>query len=308
MKILVTGGAGFIGSHVVDLLLNIGHKVVLIDNLSTGRIENVNNKAKLYKLDISNPEINLVFKKEKFDAVFHLAASTNVRKSIENPFNDIKTNILGSINLFEVCRKNNVKKIIFSSTGGALYGDAGVIPTPETYLCNPISPYGVDKLTVEKYLFYYHKVHDFSAVILRYSNVYGPRQDKKNEGGVVTVFLKNMLAHKPVNISGKGSQTRDFVYVRDVARANILSLKKIKKKSFNVYNISTKKEISIKNLFKKISKKTNLNLKPVYTKRINGEVDRSSLDNSLAKKELLWDTSYDIDMGVDEMVKYLKAL
>ena len=240
MKILVTGGAGFIGSHVVDELIQKGHKVVVIDDFSSGKKENLNRKAKFYKLDICDPKIAKVFKKEKFDAVFHLAAQISAAHSMTHPLFDAKVNVLGTINLIENAFKYGVKKFIYTSSGGVLYGNAKKLPTPENSSLNPICPYGVSKLTAENYLRYYHKNFNLDFIGLRYGNVYGPRQDGKGEAGVVAIFIENFLAKKPCIVYGDGNQTRDYVYVKDVAKANVMFLKsdsknwKIENRFFNI--------------------------------------------------------------------------
>jgi len=231
MKILVTGGAGFIGSHLVDRLIKEGHKVVIIDNLSTGKKENLNPRAKFYQLDICSPKISEVFKKEKPKAVFHLAAQIDLRKSVNDPVFDANINILGSLNLIQNFLQNlkfkiQNSKFIFSSTGGAMYGNADIIPTPENYSARPISPYGIAKLSIEYYLYYYQKVFGLNFISLRYGNVYGPRQDSKGEAGVVAIFCDKILTGATSIINGNGRQTRDYVYVDDVVEANILAFKK----------------------------------------------------------------------------------
>ena len=305
MKVLITGGVGFIGSHLVDRLIKEGYKIIVIDNLSTGKKENLNKKAKFYKIDICSPKISEIFKKEKPNIVFHLAAQIDVRKSVENPLESAKINILGSLNLIEnfvklhfskishnfasnnvrissrfnpsshnFASNNNVRtgsrlnmsshrfaKFIFASTGGAIYGDAKVIPTPENYHQFPISPYGIEKLIVEKYLNYYFQVFRLPYVALRLANVYGPRQNSKGEAGVVAIFCDKMLRNEQLIINGDGKQTRDFVYVDDVVDAFILAMKKNK---IGVYNIGVGKETNIKTIFRKLKQLTGSNCKEVY--------------------------------------------
>lgn len=313
MKILVTGGAGFIGSHIVDRLVKEGHKVVIIDNLSTGKKENLNPKAKFYKLDIQSPRVAEVFKKEKPEIVFHLAAQIDVRKSVENPLEDAKTNILGSLNIIQNFINVNSRKLapsshkfvkfIFASTGGAIYGDADIVPTPETYPEFPLSPYGICKLSVEKYLNYYWKVFGLPYVALRYANVYGPRQNSKGEAGVIAIFLDKMLSGEKPVINGNGRQTRDFVFVKDVVEANILAMKKNK---VGVYNIGTSKETDINTIFRKLKTLTGLNVKETHAPAKPGEQKRSCLDWAKAKKELSFEPKYNLDDGLKETVEWFK--
>lgn len=302
-KVLVTGGAGFIGSHVVEQLKASGYGVVVVDDLSTGKRINLSGDVKFYELDILDKKLNRVFENENINAVCHLAASTNVPKSIENPIKDAKTNILGMLNLLENCKEFGVKKFIFSSTGGALYGNTDILPTPEDHPTQPISPYGVDKLTGEKYLYYYNKVHNLPVVILRYSNVYGPKQERKGEGGVVAIFIKQLLAGKQPTINGKGEQTRDFVYVEDVARANLLALEESREKLY-IYNISTGKDTSINSLYTVLAEKLGATTTPSYGPLIGGEVIRSCLDNEMALKELRWRPEYSLSDGLNKTIEY----
>ena len=223
--IIVTGGAGFIGSHLTDKLIEKGERVVVIDNLSTGSRENLNPKAVFYKANIEDAEISNIFEKENPSAVFHFAAQINLRSSIDDPIRDAKTNILGSLNVLENCSKYGVKKVVFSSTGGAMYG-AAKIPTAETALANPSSPYGIAKLSVEYYLQYYLKSLKLPFVVLRFANVYGPRQNHKGEAGVVAIFCNAMINGKQPIIFGSGKQTRDFVYVGDAVESAVLAYKK----------------------------------------------------------------------------------
>ncbi len=310
MKILVTGGAGFIGSNLVDRLIKENHKVAVVDNLSTGRKENLNPKAKFYNLDIQSQKISEVFKKEKPDVVFHLAAQIDVRKSVDDPIKDAKTNILGSLNIIQNfisvnSRQNSrkFKKFIFASTGGAIYGDADIVPTPETYPEFPLSPYGICKLTVEKYLNYYWKIFGLPYVALRYANVYGPCQNSKGEAGVIAIFCDKMLSDNQPIINGNGRQTRDFVYVDDVVEANILAMKS---KKIGVYNIGTAKETDINTIFRQLKKLTDSQCKEVHSPAKPGEQKRSCLDFSKARKELGWQPSVNLDRGLKTTVEYFK--
>jgi UDP-glucose 4-epimerase len=303
MKILVSGGAGFIGSYLVDRLIKDGHQVVVIDNLFTGKKENLNKKAKFYKVDIQSPKISQIFKKEKPEIVFHLAAQVDLRKSVENPIESAKVNILGSLNILENCKKFKIKKIIFSSTGGAIYGEAKIIPTPEDYPANPLSPYGIEKLTIEKYLDYYWKIFKIPYISLRLANVYGPRQNSKGEAGVIAIFCDKMLCEKQPIIYGLGCQTRDFVFVDDVAEANILAMKS---KKIGIFNIGTGKETDINTVFEKIKKLIGVKCKKIHAPAQLGEQKRSCLDYQKAKKELGWQPKYSLENGLRETINYFK--
>ena len=303
MKFLVTGGAGFIGSHLVDKLIKEGHKVVVIDNLSIGRKENLNPKAKFYKIDICSYRISQIFKKEKPEVVFHYAAQIDVRKSVKDPVEDAKINILGTLNILENCKKYNIRKVIFASTGGAIYGDADIVPTPETYPELPLSPYGIAKLTIEKHLSYYYKVFGLPYVSLRLANVYGPRQNSKGEAGVVAIFCDKMLSKKQPIINGDGKQTRDFVFVDDVVEANISALKKDK---VGIFNIGTARETDVNTLFKKLRELTDSKCAKIHGPTLPGEQKRSCLDYSEAKRELGWQPKYSLDKGLKKTVEWFR--
>ncbi len=245
MKCLVTGGAGFIGSHLVDALLKQGHKVVVVDNLSTGVKKNLNQSAIFYKADILGSKVGAIFKREKPEIVFHLAAHIEARESVKNPIFDAKINILGSINILENCRKYGMERVVFISSGGEIYGGAEVIPTPETCPLNPISPYGVAKLAVEKYLYSYCKMYGINSIVLRLANVYGPRQNPNGEAGVVAIFINKMLHNEQPFIHGDGRQTKDYIYIADVVEAIMLVMNKGIKTPVNV---ATGKETSVRNI------------------------------------------------------------
>jgi len=303
MKILVTGGAGFIGSNLVDALINVGHDVCVVDNLSTGQKENLNAKAKLFEMDIADKKLSEVFDREKPEAVFHLAAQIDVRKSVADPVADAQINILGSINLLENCKKFGVKKFIFSSTGGAIYGDADIIPTPETYEQKPISPYGICKLSVEKYLHYYHVVFGLPYIILRYANVYGPRQNFQGEAGVVAIFCSKLLAGNQPTIWGAGKQTRDYVFVGDVVAANLAALKSDK---VDIYNVGTSVETDVNQLAEEIKKNISTDLEFSYGEAKVGEQQRSCLDYSKIKKELGWEPKVKLIEGIKKTVEWFE--
>ncbi len=304
MRILVTGGCGFIGSHLVEELIKQGHWVVVVDNLSTGKKENLNPKARFYQIDIQDPEISQIFQKEKPEVVFHFAAQIDVRKSVEDPMSDAKINILGSLNLIQdFIQVSGHKKFIFASSGGAIYGDTNVIPTPEGHLENPESPYGITKLTVEKYLWFYKKAYGLDYLSLRLANVYGPCQNSKGEAGVVAIFADKMLSGSQPIINGSGCQTRDFVYVKDVVESALLAMKKEKS---GIYNIGTAKETSINEIFRKIKELTGSNCQEIHGPEKPGEQKRSCLDYSKAKKELNWQPKYNLEEGLKETVKWFK--
>ncbi|MCD6232864.1 SDR family oxidoreductase [bacterium] len=303
MKILVTGGCGFIGSHLTDKLIAGGHQVVVIDNLSTGKKENLNPRADFHNLDICDSKISQIFQTENPEIVFHLAAQIDVRQSVKNPISDAKINILGSLNLLGNCQNAGVKKVIFASTGGAIYGDTDVIPTPENHLEKPESPYGICKLTVEKYLHFYKKTYGLNSVILRFANVYGPRQNSEGEAGAIAIFCDKMLKNEEVIINGDGEQTRDFVFVNDVVEAALLAMEKEKS---GIYNIGTAKETSINEIFKRIKELTNSNCQEIHGPAKPGEQKRSCLDYSLAKKELGWRPKYSLEEGLKETTKWFR--
>ena len=309
-KVLVTGGAGFIGSHLVDRLIDEGYKVFIIDNLSTGKKENLNPKAKFYKIDIQSPKISQIFDKEKPNTIFHLAAQIDVRKSVKDPITDAKINILGTLNLIQNFNRINSTlklkksaKFIFSSTGGAIYGDTNVIPTPETHTELPLSPYGIAKLTIEKYLNYYFKIFGIPFVALRYGNVYGPRQNSKGEAGVIAIFSDKILREKQPIINGDGKQTRDYVFVKDVVRANMTVFKK---NITGVFNIGTSKQTNVNAIFKKIQKFIKSNYKEKHGPSLAGEQKRSCLSYKKAKETFNWEPKYNLEEGLKETVEWFK--
>lgn len=302
MKILVTGGAGFIGSNLVDALIDQKHEVFIIDNLSTGKKEFINPKVKFYEADIQDKSIDAIFKEVKPEILFHLAAHISVSESVKDPISDCKSNIEGSVNIFESAKNNNVKKVIFSSTGGALYGDTKKRdrPTSESYPAIPLSPYGITKLTNEFYLNYYFNAFNLNYTILRYSNVYGPRQNSKGEAGVVAIFIDKILNSEIPIIHGDGEQTRDYVYVDDVVKANILS---INNKREGIYNIGTGIETSVNKIANLISNNFN---KEIEIKHGPAVVEQrtSCLDNSFAMRELSWQPSIKLNVGIKKTVEW----
>lgn len=304
MKILVTGGAGFIGSHLVDALISKGHTLVVIDNLSTGFKKNINPKAIFYKLDICDPAIQKVFIKERPESVFHFAAQVNLRRSIDNPIKDAKTNILGSINILENCVDAGVKKVIFASTGGAMYGEANIIPTSESHMANPLSPYAINKLAIESYLNYYYNIFGLQYVSLRFSNVYGPRQNPKGEAGVVGIFCEKIFKHQNPTVYGNGRQTRDFIYVDDAINASISAMEM---EGLGVYNISTSKETSINMIFDLIKRESGVNCKKIHIKEGGGAQKKSCLDYSQAKKVFGWQPEYSLKKGIINTIRWYRS-
>lgn len=288
-KVLVTGGLGFIGSHIVDKLVKLGHKVVVIDDCSTGLIKNKNKKAKLYKYSLCLfPTVRKMFEKEKFQYIFHCAAQINLRQSVEDPVHDALLDAVTSVNLIELCRGFKIKKFIFSSSGGAIYGD-GIIPSSELFDCNPMSPYGINKLYIEKYLEYVYKTFGFKYISLRYANVYGKGQNPDSECGVIAKFDKNKKEKRQSIINGDGLQTRDFVHVNDVVSANIIAMGS---KKCGSYNIGTSREINILKIAKL------LGIKPKFGKGKIGEQRRSCLYFGKALKELKWKPKISIEKGI----------
>jgi len=302
MKILVTGGAGFIGSNLVDGLIEKGHEVLVVDNLSTGKKENINKAAKFIKLDIRSDKLKKVFDKEKPEIVYHLAAQLDITKSIEHPVWDAEQNILGSINLLENCKNFGVKKIIFSSTAG-VYGDTSNIPTSEDAPLNPPSPYGIGKLAVEKYLEYYFQTHKLPYIVLRYANVYGPRQISKGEGGVVAIFIDKFLKNDSPTINGDGIQTRDYVYVSDVVDANLDAL--ISDRA-GIFNIGTTVETDV-NTLADIIKGNFENTKEIsHGPALSVDQKRSALDNTRAKNELRWQPNIKLEEGIKKTIEWFR--
>ncbi|MDO8563531.1 MAG: NAD-dependent epimerase/dehydratase family protein [Nanoarchaeota archaeon] len=298
-KILVTGGAGFIGSNLVDALIAGGNEVSVIDNFMTGNKKNVNSKAKLIVKDIRD-DLNGLFSEGKFDYVYHLAAQANVRKSLENPVEDAKINIIGSLNLIDNCVKYDVKKFIFSSTGGAIYSKTARVPCNEESEIKPESPYGLAKWTVENYLRIMKDTKKLNYCILRYSNVYGPRQDAKGEAGVVSIFIDKLIKNEDLVVFGDGEQTRDFVFVKDVVNANLLAMKNNLE---GVFNVGTEKEISVNELAKMLLKLTNKKVKVIHGPAIKGELLRNALNaGKLAGKG--WKADYKLENGLKETVEW----
>jgi len=304
MRILVTGGAGFIASHIADAYVDEGHRVAVVDNLSRGKIEQVNKRARFFKAELRDrSRMEKIFRAFKPEIVNHHAAQIDLRKSVADPALDASVNIIGSIVLLELARKHRVKKFIFASTGGALYGEQDYFPADESHPIRPLSPYGIAKRAVELYLFYYQAVHGMNYVSLRYSNVYGPRQDPFGEAGVVAIFAEKLWRNLQPIINGDGRQTRDYVYVGDVVRANLLALKP---RVSGAFNISTGKETSVNQIFSALNKITGAEVKPFHGPAKKGEQRRSALDNSLARRVMGFKPKLALAEGISLTAEFFK--
>jgi UDP-glucose 4-epimerase len=301
-KILITGGAGFIGSHTADTLIKRKAKVIIIDNLVTGRKENLNPKAKFYKLNIANPKIESIFQKEKPEVIYHFAFNVLVPKSVENPLLDMDS-IVGAVNILKNVQKYGVQKIIFSSSG-FIYGNNKNLPIKESEPIDPISPYVVAKNTVENYLKFFNKTYSLSYVILRYSTVYGPRQVK----GAMADYIRKLAAGQQAEIWGDGTKTRDYVYIDDVIRANLLSLNLPLDYPDPVFNIGTSIETRLNDLYKKIARLLKKEPKPIYLPDRPGEQVRYSLDYSKFNKALGWEPIINLDEGLKLILRFQNLL
>lgn len=305
MRILVTGGAGFIGSHIADALLEDGNTVDIIDNLSTGSKNNVPAEAGFYEMSIGDAEVATLLDKSKFDIICHHAAQIDVRISVSNPADDLVNDVAASVTLFETAVKAGVKHIIFASSGGAIYGEQEYFPADEEHPIQPSSPYGLNKRIIEQYLDYYYRLHGIGVCSLRYANVYGPRQNSKSEAGVIAIFTNNMLHNKEILINGSGEQSRDFVYISDIVAANIAA---INNKFIGTVNIGTGIETSVNKIFDSIKKLTGSNQDKIHGLAKKGEQFRSVLACNKAKKELSWKPEHSLQTGLIQTVDYFKSL
>lgn len=321
MSILVTGGAGFIGSNLVDGLLAAGHQVVVVDNLSSGKREHLNGKARFYELDIGDPELDEVFAREHIDLVDHHAAQIDVRHSVADPQGDARTNILGLLNILECCRRHGVQGVAFASSGGVVYGEPSKLPATETFPKGPLSPYGVSKLASEFYLCYYAQVMGIPYVTLRYGNVYGPRQDPHGEAGVVAIFGEKLLRGETPVIYGDGDQVRDYVFVGDVVRANLLALQCLRVPAGGrgsgsaapggcaindfAFNIGTGQGASVNELFALLKEITGFQGEATHEPERTGELRRIFLDANKAKEHLGWEPEVSLREGLRRTVAYL---
>jgi len=304
MKILVTGGAGFIGSHVADALVDAGHEVHVMDDLSGGREENVPPQARLHQLDIRSDEAANLVRTEAYDALVHHAAQMDVRRSVADPRFDADVNVIGFLNLMEAAREIGLKKVVFASTGGAIYGEPDYVPQDESHPLRPISPYGITKLCTERYLYYYEHEHGIPYVALRYANVYGPRQNPHGEAGVVAIFAERMLNGRQPTIYGDGEQTRDYVFVEDVVRANLCALEYERS---GVFNVGTGVETSVNELFGIIRDYIDKRLSEVRGDARPGEQRRSVLDYRHSERVLGWKPTVRLEEGLDRTVDWFRS-
>lgn len=303
MKVLVTGGAGFIGSHIVDQLLAEGHQVVVVDDLSTGSLDNVNPQASFVRLSVLDGELLGLFAREKFDAALHLAAQTIVGSSLEHPDIDARVNVLGTLQVLEGCRQHGVERIIFASSA-AVYGDVAELPVPEEAPGQPASFYGLSKLTAERYIQMYHALYGLNYLILRYANVYGERQGDRGEGGVVSIFAGCLCRNNRLNIYGDGGQTRDFVYVGDVAAANVAAV--TTPQTNRILNISSQTETSVNELASLFAEIAGEAACPVYHPVRSGDILRSTLRNREACAALDWQPRIGLREGLERTYKALR--
>ena len=304
MKILVTGGAGFIGSHVSDALVAGGHEVHVLDDLSGGFETQIPGDATLHKMDIRHEDVELLWKEEGFEVMFHLAAQMDVRRSVADPRYDADVNVGGLLNLMEAGRKHGLKKVVFSSTGGAIYGEPDTIPQTEEHALQPLSPYGITKLCSEKYLFFYESTYGIEYVALRYGNVYGPRQNPHGEAGVVAIFCERMLDGRQPVVNGDGKQTRDYVHVNDVVAANLSALGH---QGSGVFNVGTSIETDVVTLFEHLRDELAPAMPTEHGPGKPGEQRRSVLSYAYTQEVLGWAPTIDVRTGLQETARWFKA-
>jgi UDP-glucose 4-epimerase len=305
VRILVTGGAGFIGSHVVDAFLGAGHAVSVVDNLATGNPAWLAGKpVTLHAVDLRSARLPDVFERERPEVVAHLAAQASVGRSVADPGFDASVNLGGGLNLLECCRRAGVTRVIYSSSGGAAYGDTEVIPTPEHHPSLPSSPYGVSKVAMEQYTFALGALHGWTAVSLRYANVYGPRQNPAGEAGVIAIFCTRLLGGEPCLVNGDGKQTRDYTYVADVAAANLAALER--PRVTGAFNIGTGVETTVNELHERLTRAAGLESAPVHAPARPGEQRRSCLDAARAARDLGWRPAVSLDDGLTLTYAFFK--
>ncbi len=303
-RVLVTGGAGFIGSNLVDALVERGHEVVVVDDLSSGRRENVPARARLVTADIRSPTLRTTFEEFRPEVLFHLAAQMDVRRSVADPVFDADVNVVGTLRLLELCREVGTRRVLFASTGGAIYGEQDVYPAPESHPTRPLSPYGVAKLSVEHYLYFYGAEYGFRSTCLRFANVYGPRQNPHGEAGVVAIFVDRLLAGQTPTINGDGKQTRDFVFVGDVVRANVLALEK---DVTGALNVGTGVETSVNEIYEAIRVAVGTETQAIHGPGKPGEQARSCLDAAALERAVGFRPSTPLAEGIGRTVEYFRA-
>ena len=304
MRVLVTGGCGFIGSHLVDRLVNDGHEVHVVDNLSSGHARNLNPRAHMHDADVRSAKLAQAFREARPEAVFHMAAQISVAYSTRAPVADASANIMGTLNLIKQCGRHGVRHVIYSSTGGALYGEPIYLPCDEEHPVKPLSPYGASKFAAETYLHTMSSLGGFGYTCLRYSNVYGPRQDPHGEAGVVAIFCGRMLRDEEVVIFGDGSQERDFVYVDDVVEANV---KALEQEAGGVYNIGAGVGTDVNTVFQALADAAEYTRQPRYAPYRKGDVYKIRLDAGLAERELGWEPKVGIDEGLQRTLGYFRS-
>lgn len=304
MRILVTGGAGFIGSHIVDLFIDSGHEVAIIDSMSHGKETNVNGQAKFYNADIRDKAIHSIFKGFKPEVLCHQAAQIKVPVSVKDPISDADINILGTINLLEACRESGVRKVIYPASA-AIFGNPEYLPIDENHPLNMISGYGVSKHTVEHYLKVYSELYGIKYTVLRYANVYGPRQDSSGEGGVVAIFSEKFNRGENVEIFGDGEQSRDFVYVGDVAAANLAALSNLDN---GIFNVCTNSRISVNGLFNLFKELTDKDIIPIYRQPREGDILHSYMSYDKINMECGWMPKIDMREGLKTTLEYYKQM
>jgi len=303
VRVLVTGGAGFIASHVSDRLLDRGFDVAIVDNLATGKRENIPAGARFHEVDVRDARLAEVFEAERPDIVIHHAAQMDVRKSVTDPRYDADVNLLGTLNLLECCRVHGTRKVVYAGTGGAMFGEAAYLPVDEKHPVQPISPYGVSKHTVEHYLYAYRANFGLDYTVLRYPNVYGPRQDPHGEAGVVAIFSLQLLNGETPRIFGDGTKTRDYCYVGDIVEANMLA---IERGSDGLFNIGRGIEVSDRQVFESVRDAVGVDIEPEYAPTRPGEVEHIALDATLARETLGWEWKVDLAEGVGRAVDFYK--
>jgi UDP-glucose 4-epimerase len=304
VKILVTGGAGFIASHISDAYIAAGHEVVIVDDLSSGKRANLPAAAKFYHADIRTPEAREIIRNERPQVLSHHAAQMDVRRSVADPAFDASVNVLGMINMLEGAREVAVEKVLFASSGGATYGEQNQFPAPETHPHDPLSPYGITKATGEHYLFYYQAVYGMPYVALRYANVYGPRQDPHGEAGVIAIFTERLLASQPPTINGDGKQTRDYVFVGDVVRANLAALQR---PYVGSVNIGTGVETDVTTLYAHLRVLTGSPHPAQHGPAKAGEQRRSVIAVGRAAEVLGWKPEISLEEGLRRTVEFFRA-